>query len=64
VIPGTGIPIRSPAVLAESPPDELLILAWDLAAEIRRSLRSMLPRTRFLVAIPSLADVSDVEGQD
>jgi cyclopropane fatty-acyl-phospholipid synthase-like methyltransferase len=32
--PGTGIPIVSRQVLAESPPDYLLILAWNFAKDI------------------------------
>jgi SAM-dependent methyltransferase len=59
VIPGTRIPIRSPAVLADGPPDELLILTWDLAAEVLGALRPVLPRTRFIVAVPRLAEITD-----
>ncbi len=33
-LPGTGIPIRDPRALADDPPDELLILTWDLADEV------------------------------
>ena len=32
--PGTGIPIVDRAVLADDPPDYLLILAWNFAKEI------------------------------
>jgi len=59
VIPGVGIPIRPPEVLADEPPDELLILTWDLAGEVRQALAPVLPRTRFVVAVPRLAEVSE-----
>jgi len=32
--PGTGIPIVSRKVLAENPPDYLLVLAWNFARDI------------------------------
>ncbi len=36
--PGSGIPIVSPDRLAADPPDVLLLLAWNLADEIRQQL--------------------------
>lgn len=58
VIPGVRIPIRGPEVLEDDPPDEILILTWDLAGEIRASLASpRLSRTRFLVAVPRLTNM-------
>jgi len=63
VIPGARIPIRSPRVFAEDPPDEVLILTWDLASEVMRSLASpVLADTRFFVAVPRLVDVTDKDG--
>ena len=60
-IPGVRIPIQEPSALAAQPPDEILVLAWDLAPEIRASLAiPELAGTRFLVAVPRLADVADV----
>ena len=38
VVPGVGIPIRAPAALEAEPPDEVLVLVWDLAAEDRKSV--------------------------
>ncbi len=59
MIPGVRIPILEPAALAAEPPDEILVLAWDLAPEIRASLAiPELSGTRFLVAVPRLADVA------
>ena len=62
MIPGVRIPILEPAALAAEPPDEILVLAWDLAPEIRASLAiPELSGTRFLVAVPRLADVAASE---
>jgi hypothetical protein len=33
-LPGTRIPIRAPAVIAQERPDYVLILPWNLADEI------------------------------
>jgi SAM-dependent methyltransferase len=58
MIPGVRIPIRSPDALAQDSPDEMLILTWDLADEVVRSIRPLVgDGTRFLVAIPRLVDV-------
>jgi hypothetical protein len=56
-LPGTGIPIRDPGVLLEAPPDELLILTWDLAPEIVAQLPELAGRTRFVVPLPELAEI-------
>lgn len=56
-LPGTGIPIRDPRVLLDDPPDELLVLTWDLAAEIVAQLPELAGRTRFLVPLPELAEI-------
>jgi SAM-dependent methyltransferase len=58
MIPGVRVPIRSPEALAQDLPDEILILTWDLAAEVVRSIRPLVGDTaRFLVAVPSLEEV-------
>lgn len=56
-IPGVRIPIHPPGVLGDDPPDEVLVLTWNIAPEVRRDLAPVLPRTRFVVAVPVLADV-------
>ncbi len=57
-LPGSRIPILPPDRLQSDPPDAVLILAWNLAAEIKTQLSSTLPAsTRYVVAVPRLADV-------
>ena len=59
-LPGTGIPIRDPHELVNMPPDELLILTWDLADEVVAQLGELAGRTRFVVPLPALADIGPV----
>ena len=55
-IPGTRIPIRSPGELLAARPDDVLILAWDLADEIADYLRPIrVEGGRLLVPVPQLA---------
>jgi len=57
-LPGSKIPILPPERLAADPPATVLILAWNLAGEIKQQLAPRLPAaTRFVVAVPRLADV-------
>ena len=56
-LPGSRIPILPPERLHADPPDTVLILAWNLAAEIKSQLSATLPAsTRYVVAVPGLAD--------
>ncbi len=62
-IPGGRIPIRDPEALRRDPPDEVLILTWDLAAEVIRSLDlPALAATRFFIAVPRLTELSGTDG--
>ncbi len=65
-IPGVGIPILAPEVLAVERPDAVLVLTWNLQAEVRAFLAPHVERgTRLLVAVPRLADVTAADlGQD
>lgn len=57
-LPGSRIPIRAPEHLAADRPDTVLILPWNLAAEIKQQLSRQLPAgTRYVVAVPRMADV-------
>jgi hypothetical protein len=60
-IPGCALPILAPADLVRSRPDEILILTWDIAAEVVGQLVDLgidERRTRFLVPIPRLMEIS------
>ncbi len=54
-LPGTHIPICAPVRLAETRPDYVLILPWNLTSEITRSMARVRDwGGRFVVAIPEL----------
>jgi len=54
-LPGSHIPILSPTVLNERCPDDLLILPWNIADEVRSQLSDLAARgTRFVTAVPEL----------
>jgi hypothetical protein len=53
-MPGTHQPIVSPAVVVESPPDVLLLLAWNFATEIMQQQVEFAARGgRFIVPVPT-----------
>lgn len=55
LLPGVHIPVRAPSALAEAKPDYVLILAWNLADEIRDSERSIANwGARFVTAVPTI----------
>ncbi len=49
--PGTGIPIVDRSVLADDPPDYLVILAWNFAGEIIRNTSTF--GGKFIIPIPA-----------
>jgi SAM-dependent methyltransferase len=54
-LPGSHIPIRPPAALAEQPLDYLLILPWNIAAEIKTQEAALAAAgTKFVTAVPRL----------
>jgi SAM-dependent methyltransferase len=54
-MPGSHIPILHPAVLAERRPDFLVILPWNIAAEIKQQNARLAERgTKFVTAVPKL----------
>ncbi len=60
VIPGVRIPIRPVEALMADPPDELLVLTWNLVDEVRAALAPLVDQGAHLfVAIPRLADVTE-----
>lgn len=55
-LPGSHIPIRHPDAIFRSPPDFVLILPWNIGAEIKAQLAPLATAgTRFVTAIPELA---------
>ena len=54
-LPGSHIPIRASEALRDEPPDEVLILPWNIAEEVKAQLADLVERgTRFVTAVPSL----------
>jgi len=54
-LPGSHIPIRAPKDLRDNPPDFVLILPWNIAAEVREQLADLAEGgARFVTAIPEL----------
>src|SRR6185503_4652760 len=53
-LPGSRIPIRSPEALLAAAPDYILILPWNIKAEILEQLSALKGRTKFVVPIPRL----------
>ncbi|KZS59863.1 SAM-dependent methyltransferase [Mycobacterium kansasii] len=55
-MPGSHIPIHSPEVLRENPPDDVIILPWNIAHEVRTQLADLVHSgTRFVTAVPELS---------
>jgi SAM-dependent methyltransferase len=55
-MPGSHIPIRSPEVLRDNPPDYVVILPWNIAHEVRTQLADLVHcGTRFVTAVPELS---------
>ncbi|MEA3642801.1 MAG: class I SAM-dependent methyltransferase [Lamprobacter sp.] len=54
-LPGSHIPIRLPAALRDEPPDEVLILPWNIAEEVKGQLADLAEQgVRFVTAVPEL----------
>lgn len=54
-MPGSHIPIRSPEALREDPPDDVVILPWNIAEEVQTQLADLVHSgTRFVTAVPEL----------
>ncbi|MCH9720280.1 MAG: methyltransferase, partial [Actinomycetia bacterium] len=60
-IPGTDIPIVSPAELILRRPDIVLILNYDMAPEVRRGLAELDDHgTRFFLPMPEPREMPDL----
>ena len=54
-MPGSHIPIQSPSALNEQRPDYLVILPWNIAAEVKQQNAHLTAfGTQFVTAVPSL----------
>jgi hypothetical protein len=54
-LPGSHIPIHPPEVLLQDPPDHVLVLPWNIAAEVRLQLREAgLRGVRYMTAVPEI----------
>ncbi|MCK8643384.1 class I SAM-dependent methyltransferase [Mycobacterium colombiense] len=55
-LPGSHIPIYSPKALRENRPDDVVILPWNIAQEVRTQLADLVDNgTRFVTAVPELS---------
>lgn len=55
LMPGSHIPILAPAALRENRPDYLIILPWNIAAEVKAQCSDLAALgTRFVTAVPRL----------
>ena len=54
-MPGSHIPILHPDEIAQRRPDYVMILPWNIAAEVRQQLASLAEQgTKFVTAVPEL----------
>ena len=54
-MPGSHIPILSPAALTEQRPDYLVILPWNIAAEVKQQNAGLVEfGMKFVIAVPKL----------
>jgi hypothetical protein len=54
-MPGSRIPILAPTALESDRPDYLVILPWNIAAEVREQNSRLLDLgTKFVTAVPGL----------
>ncbi|MBK1658639.1 class I SAM-dependent methyltransferase [Paracraurococcus ruber] len=54
LLPGSRIPVVSPEALLALAPDDILILPWNIEAEVTRQLRGAGHRGRLAVAVPAM----------
>ena len=55
-MPGSHIPILPPSALAANSPDYVLILPWNIAAEVKQQNAALIAQgTKFITAVPHLA---------
>lgn len=57
LLPGSRIPVVTPEALLAMPLDDILVLPWNLGAEIAGQLRAGGFRGRVLIAVPAVQDI-------
>jgi hypothetical protein len=57
-LPGSRIPVVAPTALASADPTDVLILPWNLAAEIAALVAELTPGARCWTAVPSMIQVT------
>jgi hypothetical protein len=58
-LPGTHVPVVAPDAIASETPDDVLILPWNLQAEISAIVRERSPQSESWVAIPEMRRVGE-----
>ena len=56
-LPGSHVPVVTPEALAAAHPDDVLILPWNIAAEIAAELHPLCAGSRLWVAMPTLRTI-------
>ena len=56
-MPGSHIPILSPAEIIKAKADYLVVLPWNIAKEVKSQLAQDLPDTQFVIAVPDLKKI-------
>ena len=61
-LPGSRIPVVTPQALLGMPLDDILVLPWNIGAEVATQLRGDGFRGRILTAVPEMRELSPVRG--
>jgi hypothetical protein len=61
-LPGSRIPVVTPEALLGMPLDDILVLPWNIGAEVAAQLRSGGFRGRILTAVPEMRELLPVRG--
>jgi hypothetical protein len=56
-LPGSRVPVLAPSALAQEPVDDVVILPWNLAAELGALVHRFAPDAQSWVAIPRMAQL-------
>ncbi len=57
-LPGCGAPIVAPAELTATEAADVLVLPWNISAEIAPLVRDLLPAARVWVAVPDMRQLA------